>query len=103
GAKEVERRRQADQAGQQPAYAVLGNQPALGEGGGEHSRFGGEAQVGEEGNDEAETGGRAVDGSDEEFGDRRDIRIGYAELGSTATARQIGLPLGREVRWTGTW
>jgi hypothetical protein len=34
---EIERHRQADQAGQQPAHAVLGDQAALGEGGGEHS------------------------------------------------------------------
>jgi hypothetical protein len=39
---------------------VLGDQAALGEGGGEHRRFGGEAQVGIERDDEAQPGGRPL-------------------------------------------
>ena len=89
GAEQVERRRQADQPRQQPAHAMLGDQAALGEGGGEHRRLTGEAQVGVERDDEAQPRRRPVDGGDDEFRDRREVGIGHPEFGQRAAARHI--------------
>ncbi len=57
----------AHQPGQQPAYAMLGDQAALGEGGGEDGGLAREAQVRVERDDHAETRRRTVDCSDDEF------------------------------------
>ena len=87
-AQQIHRRRQADQARQQPAHAVLGDQAALGERRREDGRFGGEPQIGIERDDEAQAGGRAVDRRDDEFRDRREVGVVHPELGQGAAPLQ---------------
>ena len=96
-AQQIHGSRQADQAWQQPAHAVLGDQAALGERRREDGRLGGEAQVGIERDDETQPGGRSIDRCDDEFRDRREIRVAHFELGQGATPLQCGCGLGRSV------
>ena len=75
GHQQIERVGVADDARQHPADAVLGDQPAARERGGEDGIVGGKTQVAIERVDEADAGGGAVQHADHGFRDRRIIGV----------------------------
>ena len=78
--QQIERATGSDEARQQPADAVLGDQTALREGRGELGRFFDEAHVAQQREAEAEAGARAVDRCDQRLADRQQIRIRHLEV-----------------------
>ena len=87
--QQVRRPGDADEARQEPAYAVLGHQSSPGEGGGEDGGVRSEADVGVEGDDEAEAGAGAIDGGDDRLGRGRKVGIGLGETGVGARRRRL--------------